>query len=183
MTTRRCGALAQIGVRWVSRSPAREMCRFTTASTPRGHPFGPASSRFAVTSLHRIGRRKAAAAGSAWTGPRPGLGQPLRVLALSEYPSDFPHEYQVAYRQEPRCGRSPLCGVSAGWYPGNLAGAPAWRMIRHRRFAGCRASRRGSSCTAATSGSAWTRPVRRVGLVVAWPRHASRSTQRGTPLG
>jgi restriction system protein len=25
-----------------------------------------------------------------------------QVLALSEYPSDFPHEYQVAYRQEPR---------------------------------------------------------------------------------
>jgi restriction system protein len=25
-----------------------------------------------------------------------------QVLALSEYPSDFPHEYQIAYRQEPR---------------------------------------------------------------------------------
>ena len=25
-----------------------------------------------------------------------------QVLALSEYPSGFPHEYQVAYRQEPR---------------------------------------------------------------------------------
>jgi len=24
-----------------------------------------------------------------------------QVLALSEYPSGFPHEYQIAYRQEP----------------------------------------------------------------------------------